>query len=162
MNQVLLAEPIGPVVRQVLEDAAFLFCDDVPEGAPATEGRFAEATIGFQAPRSGQLRLRLPWHVAREAAANLLGVEADDPEAEAQALAAAGELLNMISGAALQAWFGGETRWNLGNPTVEAREGSLPSATPAGEIVSFVIDDSFIELEAIESGAARDQGPDRR
>lgn len=162
MNQVLLAAPLAPVMRRVLEDAAFIFCDDAPADAPATHGRFAEAKIGFQASRSGELRLRLPWNVAREAAANLLGVEPDDPEADEQALAAAGELLNMISGVALQTWFGGATKWSLGNPTVEEREGRLPSAAPAGEVVSFVVDDAFIELEAIEMGVARDQGSDRR
>ncbi len=161
MSQTLKAEPLAAVARSVLADAAFLFCDDVPDDLGPSEGQLAEATITFDAPTPGRITLRLPWHVALEAAANLLGSDQDDPEVEESALAAVGELLNMISGSALKAWFGAETVWSLGMPVTSARAGRLPSAEPRGEVVGFVVDDARIELEAIETGAGHDQGPRR-
>jgi hypothetical protein len=148
----LEAAPLGEVARSVLGDAAFLFCDDVPPGTGPLEGRLAEASISFQAPTSGHLTLRLPWPVALEAAANLLGTENDDPEAEASALAAVGELLNMISGSALSAWFGANTAWSLGVPVTSVRVGCLPSPAPRGAVVAYVVEDTRIELEAVEEG----------
>ncbi len=162
MSQTLSAEPLAQVTRSVLADAAFLFCDDVPDDAAPLEGRLAEATVTFTAPRSGRLTLRLPWAVACEAAANLLGADKDDPEADEGALSAVGELLNMISGSALAAWFGAATAWSLGVPVTSEREGRLPSAGPRGGVVSFVIDDARMEIEAIETGGAGDDQGSRR
>lgn len=154
MSQVhLTAGPLADVTRSVLGDAAFLFCDEVPEGAGPTEGPYAEASLSFVAPTSGSIVLRVPWSVALEAAANLLGTEQDDPQVEADALAAVGELLNMISGAALSAWFGANTRWTLGVPATAVKDGPLPTPAPSGEVATFVIDDARIEVEAIEGGA---------
>ena len=150
------------VTRTILGDAAFLFCDDVPADTQALEGRMAEATLEFEGPRRGRLTLRLPWSVACDAAANLLGMERDDPEAEAGALAAAGELLNMITGATLAGWFGGAASWEQGVPTMRERVGLLPSPAPTGELVGYLVDSERIEVEAIEEGVADDQGSHRR
>ncbi|MDP1829169.1 MAG: chemotaxis protein CheX [Archangium sp.] len=152
MNAALSAGPLAEVTRSVLGDAAFLFCDEVPADAPLLEGRLAEATLFFEAPCSGHLTLRLPWSVALDAAANLLGTDRDDPEAEAGALAAAGELLNIITGSALQRWFGSSAVWSIGVPSTCERVGQLPSSSAAGALVAFVIDDARIEIEAIEGG----------
>ena len=161
MSTVLQAGPLGEVAKAVLGDAAFLFCDDVPASAGPMEGRLAEATIRFEGPTAGSITLRLPWQVAMEAAANLLGTELDDPEAEENALAAVGELLNMISGSALQRWFGASASWALGVPLTSAREGTLPSPPPRGEVVGYVIDDARIESKRVKE-APDDQGPHRR
>lgn len=144
--------PLAEVARGVLEEAAFLFCDDVPADAPPLEGRLAEATLGFEGPCAGRLTLRLPWAVAREAAANLLGTEPDDPQLESSALAAAGELLNMISGSALAAWFGAQASWALGVPSTHAVDGRLPTEGASGERVSFVVGEARIEVEVLELG----------
>ncbi len=155
MSQTLRPSLLAEVTRSVLGDAAFLFCDDA-EDAGKLDGRFAEATIAFEAPSPGRVTLRLPWALAVEAAANLLGCERDDPDADENALPAAAELLNMISGPALEAWFGASAKWSLGVPSTRAYEGSLPTQAPAGELVGFVVDGARIELEVIETGAADD------
>lgn len=162
MSQNLRVEPLGEVTRSVLGTAAFLFCDDVPPGAGVAEGRIAEAAISFEAPCNGSIVLRMPWNVALEAAANLLGVEKEDPDASESALAAVGELLNMISGSVLKEWFGGGTSWALGVPATCERTGQLPSPAPAGEVVEFMVDEARIEVEARELGGGHDQGLDRR
>jgi hypothetical protein len=148
MSEALSAQALGGVTRSVLETAAFLFCDDVPAGMTAQEGTVIEATIAFQAARSGRIILRLPAQVGLEAAANLLGIEPDDPEAAESARAAAGELLNMISGSALKAWFGGEATWSLGVPATVELTARLPSGNP--EAVAFLVDEFPIEVEAVE------------
>ncbi|MBL8940932.1 MAG: hypothetical protein JNM69_40690 [Archangium sp.] len=160
MSQTLRPAVLADVTRSVLGDAAFLFCDDA-EDAGRLAGRFAEATIAFEAPSPGQLSLRLPWPLAVEAAANLLGCERDDPDAGENALPAVAELLNMISGPALEAWFGASARWSLGVPSTRAYEGSLPTQAPTGELVGFVIDGARIELEVVETGAGHDSRADR-
>jgi hypothetical protein len=139
---------LGGVTRSVLETAAFLFCDDLPAGMHAQQGEVIEATIRFQATTNGRIVLRLPVKVGLEAAANLLGIETDDPEAAESARAAVGELLNMISGSALKAWFGGEASWSLGVPSTVELPGTLPSGRPGS--VAFVVDDYPIEVEAME------------
>ena len=140
---------LGGVTRSVLETAAFLFCDDVPAGMESQQGEVIEASIAFQAATSGRIVLRLPFKVGLEAAANLLGIEADDPEAADSARAAVAELLNMISGSALKAWFGGEARWSLGVPATVELTGRLPSGRPGA--MAYLVDDYPIEVEAVES-----------
>ncbi len=148
MSQTSLAGPLGEVTRSVLSEAAFLFCDELTEGAAPLEARLVEATITFEAATPGRITLRLPWQVACEAAANLLGAEPGDEDVEANAHAAVGELLNMISGSALERWFGAGSPWSLGIPRVSEREGQLPSRAPTGELVGLAIDDARIEIEA--------------
>lgn len=160
MSQTLRPAVLAAVTRSVLGDAAFLFCDDA-EDAARLSGKFAEATIAFDAPNPGRLSLRLPWPLAVEAAANLLGCEHDDPDADENAQAAVGELLNMISGPALEAWFGAAAKWSLGVPATRAYDGALPTQSPTGELVSFVVDGARIELEVVETGAADDPRTDR-
>ncbi len=148
MSQLPLAGPLSEVTKSVLSEAAFLFCDELSEGAAPLEARLVEATITFEGATPGRITLRLPWHLACEAAANLLGVEPGDDDVEANAHAAVGELLNMISGSALERWFGSGTPWSLGLPSVSEREGRLPSRAPGGELVALAIDETRIELEA--------------
>ncbi|MER2559642.1 MAG: chemotaxis protein CheX [Myxococcaceae bacterium] len=160
MSQTLRPAQLAEVTRSVLGDAAFLFCDDADD-AGRLDGRFAEATIEFDAPSPGRLALRLPWPLAVEAAANLLGCEREDPDADANALAAVGELLNMISGPALEAWFGASAKWALGVPATRGYDGALPTQAPTGELVGFVVDGARIELEVVETGAGHDSRADR-
>ncbi len=148
MSPFLLAGPLGEVTKSVLSEAAFLFCDELSEGAAPLEARLVEATITFEGSTPGRITLRLPWPVACEAAANLLGAEPGDEDVEANAHAAVGELLNMISGAALERWFGAGSTWALGLPMVREHEGPLPSGAPKGEVVALAIGDARIEIEA--------------
>ncbi len=147
----LSREALANVTRSVLETAVFLFCDDVPMGAEPLKGDVIEAVIRFEAATSGQIALRLPRNLGLEAAANLLGVEADDPDAQESAMAAVAELLNMISGSALKEWFGAQARWSLGVPATAEFLGRLPTGRP--QSVAFVVDESPLEIEVVELGA---------
>jgi CheY-specific phosphatase CheX len=149
MSGPLTREALGVVTRSVLETAAFLFADELPAGTEVQEGEVIEASIAFQAATSGRIVLRLPLQLGLEAAANLLGIEPDDPEAAESARAAVAELLNMISGSALKAWFGGGARWSLGVPATVEFTGRLPSGRPGA--LAFVVEDFPLEIEALEA-----------
>jgi CheY-specific phosphatase CheX len=154
MSPLPSAHQLSEVTKNVLSEAAFLFCDDVAQGTAPLEARLVEATITFEATTPGRITLRLPWSLACEAAANLLGTEPGDEEVEANAHAAVGELLNMISGSALERWFGSASPWALGLPMVSEHEGQLPSRAPKGEVVALVIDSARFEIEASFGSAA--------
>ena len=152
MSPRLNREVLAGVTRSVLETAVFLFCDEVPVSAEPLGGEVIEAVIRFEAPTSGQLCLRFPRSLGRDAAANLLGVERDDPDAEEGASAAVAELLNMVCGAALEAWFGAQARWALGVPVTTEFTGRLPTGRP--ESVAFVVDETPVEIEVTELGGS--------
>lgn len=147
MSPPLDAAALEQVTRTVLETAVFLFCDR-PTGVPEPhQGDVIEAVIRFDAPVSGRIALRLPHHLGLEAAANLLGVEPDDPDAQDGARAAVAELLNMVSGAALKEWFGASATWALGVPATTEVAGRLPSGR-LGAIV-LLVDEAPLEIEVM-------------
>jgi hypothetical protein len=117
----LLEEVLG----QVLQEAAFVFAEpaDEPEGwAPPV----LTAQIAFECVRGGVLRLALPPRGAVEIAANMLGVDPGDPEAEEHGRAAVAEILNVIGGAFVTRFFGSKVPSQLGLPTTALVE------SPAG------------------------------
>jgi hypothetical protein len=91
---------LAAVATTALEEAAFLFVEPAPELAVPSE-RAVVATIGIATPARAQLRVVTDPDGARLLAANVLGVEADDPDVDAQSEAAVGELANILAGLVL-------------------------------------------------------------
>ena len=115
---------LGRVVIEILEDAAFLFAEPMDEDA-RTEiaDEVYVARIGYSGASSGEMVLSTPLTVASELAANLLGLEPDDPEVEGKGAEAVGEMLNIIGGALLKEWFGASSDFEMGIPSVERMSG---------------------------------------
>ena len=115
-----MAEPtaalLEEVLGQVLQEAAFVFAEpaDEPEGWPPP---VLTAEIAFESVRGGLLRLTVPPRGAVEIAANMLGLEASDPEAEENGRAAVAEILNVIGGAFVTRYFGTQVPTQLGLPS---------------------------------------------
>jgi hypothetical protein len=110
-------EKLLQAVQGILEEAAFVFTETVPEpGPPADE--LLQATLTFSGPARGRLVLTAPPRLGVVFAANLLGVEPDDPAAGKLAGSAFGEMLNMIAGALMELWFGRQAICRLGVPEV--------------------------------------------
>jgi hypothetical protein len=115
-----MAEPtaalLEEVLGQVLQEAAFVFAEpaDEPEGWPPP---VLTAEIAFESVRGGLLRLTVPPRGAVELAANMLGLEASDPEAEENGRAAVAEILNVIGGAFVTRYFGTQVPTQLGLPS---------------------------------------------
>lgn len=104
-------------VQGTLENAAFVFTETVPDPGPPPD-ELLEATLTFSGPARGRLVLIAPPRLGVVFAANLLGVEPDDPAAQAMAGSAFGEMLNMIAGILMELWFGRQAICRLGVPEV--------------------------------------------
>lgn len=124
-------ELLQEVAISVLEDAAFVF----PEPAESS-GSWPEvaARISFHGEDEGQVALAVDADLAREIAANLLGLDTGDGEAEGMRQAAIAELLNIVAGALVARAFGTRTRTRLWVPGegVPASEASLQTELCVG------------------------------
>lgn len=110
-------EMLTEVLSNVLEEAAFFMIE--PEAVPPRyEGEIFSAAIDFEAVRGGQLRLTASRNLARNLAANMLGIDPNDPEADEQGRNALGEILNVLGGAFVTRHFGTKVPFQLGLPTV--------------------------------------------
>jgi hypothetical protein len=135
------------VARRILEEAAFLFSDDATDSL-CFEGPVIEALLEFLGPAQGTLHLRLAENLACEAAANLLGTEPDDPEAQAGASLAVGELLNMIGGHLMIAWLGATAQTSLGTPTLRLHDTWTVAMTGPRCARFMAGEGALVELEA--------------
>ena len=110
---------LGRVVIEILEEAAFLFCEPMDEmNRTELSSEVLMAKLGFTGPSSGDMIFSAPPETASEIAANLLGVDPDDPEVSGKGAEAVGEILNIIGGALLKEWFGSSADFEMGIPEV--------------------------------------------
>lgn len=145
---------LGEVAFNVLEEAAFLAPEPVEEGVLfECDGVIAElAFLGPEPGQKGALALIVSGELAAHLAANLLGVDPEDPDAEKQAGDAVGEILNMIGGRVMQVWFGDAHECVLATPALSKIEAQDidPRRTSAHLRVSVLADDEFpVELLAV-------------
>ena len=117
-------ELLTDILGTVLQDSAFMFVEPAEEPAEWGEKVFA-ATLAFESVKGGLLRLTMALPVGVELAANMLGTEITDPEAEENGRAAVSEILNVIGGAFVTRYFGTKVPSQLGLPQ------ALLSSTPA-------------------------------
>lgn len=105
------------VLSSVLEEAAFFMIEPEPV-PPDYDGDVFSATIDFEAVRGGQLRLTASRNLARNLAANMLGIDPSEAEADEQGRNALGEILNVLGGAFVTRHFGTKVPFQLGLPSV--------------------------------------------
>jgi hypothetical protein len=108
-------ELLTDILGTVLQDSAFMFVEPSEEPAEWGEKVFA-ATLAFESVKGGTLRLTMALPVGVELAANMLGTEIEDPEAEDNGRAAVSEILNVIGGAFVTRYFGTKVPSQLGLP----------------------------------------------
>ncbi len=132
---------------EVLAELAFMFGGE--RGSPGTpDERWLETTIRYAGPERGELRFRCPRGFAVSLAANLLGLDPVDDEAEAGAEDAVKEFMNVLCGHWVTAVYGAHVVFNLSIP--EVRELSEPPAASRGQherIVSLSIEGHPLQLE---------------
>ncbi|NLH49749.1 MAG: chemotaxis protein CheX [Myxococcales bacterium] len=134
------AVDVGLVAQRILEEAAFIFAEPAEDDAPL-ESPTINAQLDFRGPSNGRLLLRASPEFAVLLAANLLGVEPDEPDALTRRQGAVGEILNMIAGALMETLFGDEVTVHLGIPEIDA--GLRPSATPAANRTVLLTEEEF-------------------
>ncbi len=147
------ARHLAGTARRILEEAAFIFAAPARR-KPEWTGPLAEAELAFEGPETGILCLRTTPDFGAVVAANLMGIETDEPEATAQALPALGELLNMIAGAALAEVFGTRETCRLGIPRVR-----LVEAEPGSADAVYLLCDDVHPLELDARGDGREAEP---
>lgn len=110
-------ELVEGIASRILEETAFVF---VEEGATATGGIDLAVAIDFVGPKQGRIVLASTRTLAAEVAANMLGLDPDEPDsvADTDAEGALAELLNIFAGSLVCELFGSQTVCHLGIPSV--------------------------------------------
>ncbi len=121
MSNDINRESMIQTVVDTLEEAAFIFtelADEPPPGWPPAD-TIMEARLGFEGDKNGMMMIAATNEPIAELAANLLGTSPEDTDAISKQSDAFGEILNIIGGALLDAWFGNEADVRLQIPKVQ-------------------------------------------
>ncbi len=126
---------ISDTVIGMLEESAFIFSDPVDEITVTKDmkSKMLGYCIKYTSPKSGTIAVFADKEVATMIAANMTGLEEDDPMAEEEAGNALQEFTNIIAGHIITELHGTELVFDLGIP--EAITGGLPN------------DDNLIQIE---------------
>lgn len=140
-----LGSALAVATRRVLEDAAFVFTEEVPE--PADESAWPEvltqAHLPFEGPVCGRFMLAASARLGDVLAAEMVGTETGVAESVEQAEDALREVLNMIAGATLEQVFR-DRLWELS--VAEVRR-----VSPAEHRASREAADVWVHLDTEES-----------
>jgi hypothetical protein len=122
-------ETAKSIICQVLESAAFIFAQPWESGkAPDFRMEMARgASLEFAGPHCGVFRIWADNSFCRYAAANMLGLDESDDEAARKGFDALKELLNIMVGNFLTAFYGTQPAFELGLPR-ERVEGAARDA----------------------------------
>ena len=120
MSTTVSLDAFRDVTASVLEEASFVFTEEVDEANFNTDN-VIEAKLVYHGPEesgeSGEMALAASSDFSIALAANLLGIEEDDPTAMEKGKDAICELINMICGAVLAEWFGADGKGKIGLPS---------------------------------------------
>jgi hypothetical protein len=105
------------VLKDVLARMVFLAGDPCRKEDLPVARRPVVVRMVFRGPPHGELALALPGALCAQVAANLLGLDDDDPRAEAGGVGAAEELLNVTCGHVLVALLGDAPVFDLRPPS---------------------------------------------
>lgn len=104
---------------EVLANLAFMFtAQENPDEAGSAD--WMEASIEYRGPCTGRLRLHCTHDFSRLLAANLLGLDPEEPEAAAKADDALKELMNVLCGQFVTSAYGSDGVFNLSIPLITA------------------------------------------
>ena len=108
---------IARMFCEVLEKQVFLFPESMAAADFTGEGDgYLVSAMTFRGKSRGGLMLAVPEAMAREMAANFLGLEHDDPFVETTCGDSLGEILNITCGHMLTALFGDREVFDLAAP----------------------------------------------
>lgn len=113
-------EALSKVAVRILEEAAFLFSDDLaPADRPDHTWEPVGASLEYEGIEdSGHIQVWADVAMVRSLASNMLGLDEEDPESAAHVADALKELLNMVLGNVLTELWGTEPVFHLGIPTL--------------------------------------------
>ncbi len=125
---------------------AFIFVNDPDEDTP-TPKYTLQSSIQYSGPNKGRLVLRCDGRFAATLAANLLGVDPQDSEAEKGRLDALRELMNVFCGNFVTEAYGTDGLYELSIPEViPILQDEPPETLDATESYRFMSDESQLEI----------------
>lgn len=127
-------EALSKVAVRILEEAAFLFSDDLaPADRPGHEWQPIGTSLSYEGSKdSGTVQVWAEPAMVRSLASNMLGLNEDDPESSTHIADALKELLNMVLGNVLTEVWGTEPVFHLGIPTLLDGDEWSPQAATRG------------------------------
>lgn len=133
---VISSNDFARIVAAALERMAFVIAqqrDDAPAGVVHTCG--AHAAVDLSGARGYELCVSATPDLVREVASGMLGVEAEEVDANHHGPATVAELANVFAGELMMLLTGGDAEMRLGLPrelTVEAAVAMVDQATANG------------------------------
>jgi CheY-specific phosphatase CheX len=140
------------IFSEVLANLAFMFTDEEQiELSPADA--WLETVISYQGPTQGTLRFRCTTDFSILLAANLLGIDPQDEEADAKARDAVKEFMNIVCGQLVTAVHGSENIFNLTIPTItELPEAPDLHADDGSDSATLSVDGYLVQLSFLPAG----------
>jgi hypothetical protein len=142
MREPASPELLADVVGRMLETAAFIF-SELCSTPPPCSGPALQAAIAIESPEGEvyELTLSSSAGLALSLAANLLGVDPGDPEADGCAADAVGELANITAGVLATELHGAVAICRLGLPRVQSTAALTLAEPPRGCRITMVTED---------------------
>lgn len=132
----MFATDAAPVLEaqlaEMLSDAAFMMADALDEEPEPWEGDVLQVVLAFSGAGEGRLVLSGDTEFGAVLAANLLGLEPDDPAAQDRQGDGMGEFLNILAGGVMREVFGAEAVYDLAPPKVSVVSPDEAEAAHAG------------------------------
>lgn len=142
-------EIIAESIVDIFEKVAFLFPMPADEETDMCGDPGNEMTcigLSFHGHTKGESVLSLPTHLTREIAANMLGIDDEDPDVDQKSLDAAKEILNIICGNILPRIYGEGPVFYLNAPYIIKNKENLFDESKNYDIskIQLDVDESIV------------------
>ncbi|MDX9974039.1 MAG: chemotaxis protein CheX [FCB group bacterium] len=143
-----LNEKLADVFREIIEQLAFMFAEPVEKAeVPGVSGDTLGIRMEFSGPFAGRLSLAASRSEGVEVAANILGLDSDDPSAQVRAEDALKEVLNVTCGRLLTELAGAEPVFQLTVPQSIPLDAQAWAAMLAADgTQAFDVDGNYVLL----------------
>lgn len=107
---------LGPIFTRVLEEFAFMFAEDLPEGTtPEIPEQSSIVSVHFNGDQKGTVCIAAPQSFCLALYDNMVGLD-DSPDIDARAKDAFKELCNVVAGQVITECFGSTKVYHLSVP----------------------------------------------
>lgn len=133
---------------EVVEQLTFMFGEEVPKSELEVDGMdFMLASMDFSGDMNGTLSVAVPDEVTMEIAANVLGLEPEDVQAEDMRRDALAEMLNVVCGHVIMAMVGTDANFKLDSPVTGSIDTDKVNSLMLDEqVIGLTLDDSPVFL----------------
>jgi hypothetical protein len=138
------AQLVSATLVEVLEEAAFIFAEEHDGGDVADDGRRLTVEMTVKGAVDGRFEIEAPVKFATNLAANLLGIEGDDPEAAQNGPDAMCSLLNIFAGLLLERLLPKEATYELSHPQ------QIPKGQASGVVTSILTEEDELVTTAVD------------